>query len=472
MVLGEQGNGDRLRGLLGGCAAFLLVPVAALAQGGETSPTLSASSATLDTPLTAEELAWAQAAWAYFAGPPLGGDVPPPAQSAPGLGLVPFQAESPFATPWSMGDQVAATVLAHRLGLIADREFDQRLSKLLALLNTMPLAFGELPNRFYSPESGAMLGEDLAEGQAGWSAVDTGRLLVWLKIAAVEQPEFASFIRNAVGRFSVCGVVSDEGRLQRTRPGENGTEYAAETSRGYDSYAVQGYRAWGLDVPIPETEPAASEIEIDGVRFPLSEDVSSQAPIMTTPPAYMGLEFKFLTLGPMSGEEVAGGLPSEDLMTAVYDLQARRLTEDGLPTARADFRRSEEPFTLYGTVLANGYAWSTVDPNGTVHPGLDLISTRAVFALDAFFDGEVIDSLRAITAELYDPASGWYEGRYEATGAYETTRTSATNAFVLEAIAYRHLGALFPKEAWPGELGPATSVGATCRLPLAAPQPT
>jgi hypothetical protein len=472
MVLGEQGNRSLRRGWLGGCLALVLVPLVAIAQQGESSTTLSTSSTTLDTPLTEEELAWAQAAWAYFAGPPPAADAPTPPQLAPGPGVVPFQAGSPFATPWSMGDQVAATVLAHRLGLIGDREFDQRFTRLLTFISSMPLAFGELPNRFYSPETGAMLGEDLAEGQAGWSAVDTGRLLVWLRIAAEQHPEFASFIRNAVGRFSVCGVLSQESRLQWTRPGENGTEYAAETSRGYDSYAVQGYRAWGLDAPIPETGPANSEIDIDGVRFPLDVDVTAQAPIMTTPPAYMGLEFGFLTLGPLSGEEVAGGLSSGDLMTAVYDLQARRLTEDGLPTARADFRRSEEPFTLYGTVLANGYAWSTVDPNGTVHPGLDLISTRAVFALDAFFDGEVIDSLRAITAELYDPASGWYEGRYEATGAYETTRTSATNAFVLEAIAYRHLGALFPKEAWPGELGPATSVGATCRLPLAAPQPT
>jgi hypothetical protein len=471
MDLGEQGNRSRLGSLLGGCAALLLVPFSAVAQMGEplTPPT---STMILDTPLTEEELAWARAAWTYFAGPPPTAGSEAPAQLAPGPGLVPFQAGSPFATPWSMGDQIAATVLAHRLGLIDDREFDQRFSRLLAYISSMPLAFGELPNRFYSTDTGAMLGEDLAEGQAGWSAVDTGRLLVWLRIAAEQHPEFASFIRNAVGRFSVCGVVSDQGRLQRTRPGENGTEYAAETSRGYDSYAVQGYRAWGLDTPIPESGPAVSEIDIDGVRFPVDEDVTAQAPIMTTPPAYLGLEFGFLTLGPVSGEEVAGGRASEDLMTAVHDLQARRTTEEGLPTARADFRRSEEPFTLYGTILANGYAWSTVDPGGTLYPRLDLISTRAVFALDAFFDGAVIDTLTALTAELHDPAAGWYEGRYEATGAYETTRTSATNAFVLEAIAYRHLEALFPRAAWPDELGPATSVGATCRLPMAAPPPT
>ncbi len=442
------------------------------APAGDLSTMPSASGATLDTPLTEEELAWAQAAWAYFAGPPPAANATPPVQLAPGPGLVPFQAGSSFATPWSMGDQLAATVLAHRLGLIDDREFDQRFSQLLAYLNRMPLAFGELPNRFYSTETGAMLGEDLAEGQAGWSAVDTGRLLIWLKIAAEQYPEFASFIANAVGRFSVCGVLSEESRLQRTRPGENGTEYAAETPRGYDSYAVQGYRAWGLDAPIPALEPAASEIDIDGLRFPLDLDVTAQAPIMTTPPAYMGLEFGFLTLGPLSDEEVAGGRAARDLMTAVHDLQARRLAEAGNPTARADFRRSEEPFTLYGTILVNGYAWSTVDPGGVLYPQLDLISTRAAFALDTFFDGSLVDALSALTAELHDPALGWYEGRYEATGAYETTRTSATNAFVLEALAYRHLEALFPREAWPEGLGAAISVGESCRLPLAALSPT
>jgi hypothetical protein len=159
-------------------------------------------------------------------------------------------------------------------------------------------------------------------------------------------------------------------------------------------------------------------------------------------------------------------------MTAVHDLQARRYTEAGLPTARADFRRSEEPFTLYGTILANGYPWSTVDPGGTLYSRLDLISTRAVFGLDAFFDGEAVDTLTALTADLHDPAAGWYEGRYEVTGAYEVTRTSATNAFVLEAIAYRHLEALFPREAWPEKIGAAIPVGGSCRLPLAAPPPT
>jgi hypothetical protein len=216
--------------------------------------------------------------------------------------------------------------------------------------------------------------------------------------------------------MNVCQVLSAEQRLQVARPGENGTTYGPETLRGYDAYAVQGYRAWGLEAPLPEPSPADAEIEIDGTLFEVAEDVSNQAPVMTTPPAYLGLEFGFDPLGAEAGEEVAGGYEAEELMTVVHDLQARRFSRRACQQARADFRRSEEPFTLYGTILANGYPWSTVEPGGALRPRLDLISTRAAFGLDVFFDSALVETLSAITAELYDPASGWYEGPLPSNG--------------------------------------------------------
>lgn len=424
----------------------------------------------LDQPLTAEEEAWARTAWAYFAGPPLAEGAPAPVASevpaGSGLWLVPARSGTPVATMWSVGDQLAALVIAHRLEIIGDREFDQRLSGLLGFLNSMPLAFGELPNRLYATDTGASLGEDLQPGVAGWSSVDTGRLLIWLRVVAEERPEFASYIRGAVARLNVCGVRSEEGRLQSARPGESGTTYLAETARGYEAYAAQGYRAWGLEAALPGSASGDFELDLDGVRFPLTEDVTGMAPVMTTPPTYLGLEFGFEALGPEPDEAVAGGRGAEDLLAVIHDLQARRFAETGVPTARADFRRSEEPFTVYGTILANGFPWSTVEPGGAARPRLALLSTRAAFGLDLFFDGDLVDTLAVLTRELQDPNLGWYEGRYEETGAYEATRTSATNAFVLEAIAYRHLGPLFPAAARPGELG---ETGPECRLPLAAP---
>src|SRR3712207_5327893 len=156
-----------------------------------------------------------------------------------------------------------------------------------------------------------MLGEDLQEGVAGWSAVDTGRLLIWLRVVAEERPEYGSFIRSAVSRLSVCGVLSEDLRLQGARSGEAGTTYVAETPRGYDAYAVQGYRAWGLAAPRPEMSSGDSEIVVDGVSFPLTKDATNMAPVMTTPPAYLGLEFAFEPLGAEPDEEVAGGRDAE-----------------------------------------------------------------------------------------------------------------------------------------------------------------
>lgn len=458
-----------------------------------------------DLPFSDEEAVWFRAAWAYFYGAP---PAPPQAQPlgqapvpAPTAGnrvdqntqrggsdaggasaplppapafLVPSRGGTNVATPWSMGDQVAALLLAHRLGLLDAREFDRRFTRLVEFLNRMPLAPGGMPNRFYESSSGVALGPDLQPGVVGWSAVDTGRLLLWLRIASEAHPQFAPFIRNAVARFNVCQILSEDGHLQLgTIVGEE-IQLSPETSRGYDAYGAQGYRAWKLDVPIPEVaESYPFEIEIEGIRFPLAQDHSTQAPVMTTPPAYLGFEFGFNLLGDKL-DDVGGGRSAEPFMKAAAEAQANRYTETGSPTARADFRRSEDPTTVYGTILANGYPWSVIAPDGTLRADLGLVSTRAAFAIDAFADDPNADLLLPLIGELYDHQGGWYEGRYERTGAYEQTRTSATNAFVMEALAYRHLGALYPDSARPDTFQPiAPGPDGACRLPnsVLPPQP-
>ena len=443
-----------------------------------------------DLPFSDEEEVWFRAAWAYFDGPPpappqagspenpniqgwdadAGGASAPTAQAMPFL--VPSREGTNVATPWSMGDQIAALLLAHRLGLLDVREFDRRFTRLVEFLNRMPLAPGGMPNRFYDTSSGATLGADLQPGVTGWSAVDTGRLLLWLRIASEMHPQFAPFIRNAVARFDVCRILSEDGHLQLgTIVGEE-IQLSPETIRGYDAYAAQGYRAWNLDVPIPKAASTYPfEVEIQGILFPLAQDYSTHAPLMTTPPAYLGLEFGFNPLGD-EADEVGGGRTAEPFMRAVAEAQANRYIATGRPTARADFRRSDDPTTVYGTILANGYPWSVLAPDGTLRTDLGLISTRAAFALDAFADDPNADLLLPLVGELYDPHGGWYEGRYEQSGAYEQTRTSATNAFVMEALAYRYLGPLYPSSARPDAFQPiAPGSNGSCTLPRAVDPP-
>jgi hypothetical protein len=367
-----------------------------------------------------------------------------------------------------MGDEVAALVIARRFGIIDGRDFDRRMSRLVDYLNWMPLGPDGMHNLFYDPNTGATLGGDLQPGVAGWSAVDTGRLLLWLRIAAAAHPEFAPFIRNGVARLSVCPIRSPEGRLQAARTGAEGLQVFPATSRGYDAYAVQGYRAWGLDVPLPAAPEAFDfAIEIEGVQFPLAEDVGNQPPVMTTPPAYLGLELGLEPLGNPE-EEVAGGRTAQALMDALHEVQASRYASTGLFTARADYQRSDDPYEIISTILDDGYRFSVTDRGGAARPDRALISTRAVFALSSLYESDYAASLAALLEPLRDPGRGWFEGRYETSGAVETTRTSATNAFVLEALAFQRLGPLFPEEARPEELQPiAAGPDGACRLPLA-----
>ncbi len=48
-----------------------------------------------------------------------------------------------------------------------------------------------------------------------------------------------------------------------------------------------------------------------------------------------------------------------------------------------------------------------------------------------------------LVRELYDPARGWYEGRYELNASYEKSITLKTNAGVLEALLYKANGKLY-----------------------------
>lgn len=435
-----------------------------------------------------------QAAWAYFGGPPAAPApsaawTSPPAEAAGDSApdgapltsqstvmqptgeaqqlLVAVRSGTTVATPWSMADQITALLIARRLGYIDARTFDRRFTRMVSFLGQMQLTADGMPNRFYDVSTGAALDGSLQPGVAGWSAVDTGRLLLWLRIAAEEHPQFAPFIRRAVARLSVCRIISERGQLQLGTAGGEGIQLSPESGRGYDAYAAQGYRAWGIEVPVPAVaESYPFQTEIGGVRFAVSEDTTNQAPVMSTPPAYLGFELGFEPLG-QSVDEVAGGRSAVDAMAAVAEAQAARYAESGKPTGRSDFRRGEDPTTVFGTVLAQGYPWSVSAPDGTLRAELPLVTTRAAFALNTFAEDPNAQLLLMLVEELFDPSSGWFEGRYEATGAYEETRTSATNAFVMEALAYRHLGPLYPDAARPRDLQPlAMTRDGTCRLPL------
>jgi hypothetical protein len=379
---------------------------------------------------------WARTAWRYLEN-----------NTDYDSGLVNGMDRTPTFTMANAGDAIAATLAAHELKLIAAHEFDLRLSRLLGFLATMDLSQGKLPNKVYNSASGRMVGFENRPDDIGWSAVDIGRALLWLRIAGRRHPRFQEYTDKAVLRWTFCDALDACGAL-RGMARANGQVHTYQEGRfGYEQLAAAGYAAWGFDARGAAT-PAIAYANVEGQRLPHdSRDPrtsGAQAPLLTMPFVLSGLEYGW--------QAADGSSPLRDAARTVYAVQESRWRRERQLTARTDFQLREAPWVVLDSVWASGYAWNTIASDGKEHERLALVSVRAAFGLWALWPTDYTQALIEGVRWLYDADRGWFEGRYEQGGAPNTTITLATNAQVLEALWFKAAGApLFGTEpAKPG----------------------
>ena len=133
--------------------------------------------------LTAEERALAETAWRYLRN-----------NTQPGTGLVNAVENYPSATLWDMGSAMAGVTAAQRLGLIDRADASARLRAMLDTLGRITLFRGLCPNKAYDTRDGERVDYANQPGEIGCSALDVGRLLVWLRITAQRYPELAAAV--------------------------------------------------------------------------------------------------------------------------------------------------------------------------------------------------------------------------------------------------------------------------------------
>ena len=178
----------------------------------------------------------AERAWAYVE-----------AGYEPRTGLIRTVTEYPVATVWDIGSGIAALVAAHDLGFLARAGYEERLGRVLATLERMPLFEGVAFNKTYSTSSARMLSreETISERGFGWSATDLGRLLIWLRIVSDREPAFAATVRRVVDRLDFDRLVHD-GYLQGEDLDRRGRlRMYREGTLGYEQYAAAGFALWG-----------------------------------------------------------------------------------------------------------------------------------------------------------------------------------------------------------------------------------
>lgn len=387
--------------------------------------------------LTEQELAWSQTAWQYFVN-----------NTQLSTGLVNSIDNYPTMDMTSLADYLISLQAALQFELISTKEHDERLTLAIDFLVKMPLTRQGVPNKVYSTSTRTMVNYANQPSELGWSAIDIGRLLIALAITKQHNPEFSEYIDKAVLRWNFCALVSEKGELYGGNINNNQVTRYKEGRLGIEEYAAYGYQDWQI---IPKKTMMLEPYEvatINGIdllfdgRDPRYFDVLR--PVFSTPYLWLGLEFNWDDINDDSSfDSTHSNAPLAAMADSVYQVQQSRWDKERIYTARAEHVVSGDPYFVYDAIYALGTPWITVAEDGSSHDLLALVSTRVAFQMWALWNTDYTERLMVLVQELYNPQRGWYEGRYEATSAYEKSITLKTNAGVLEALLYKVNGKLY-----------------------------
>jgi hypothetical protein len=401
--------------------------------------------------LTEREMAMARAAWAYFE-----------KATQPETGLANSILTYPSTTMWDTASYLSALVSAYELGLIDQRTFRLRGLKVLGTLRRLDLFRGELPNKAYNTQTAEKVDYTNKPGEIGFSALDIGRLMVWLKIIEQRYDFLANSAEGVVERWAFCNVISPKGELMGAAVGkDNGTRYFQEGRLGYEEYAAKGFELWGFTTERSIRPDPVSWVDIYGVQVPYD----GRDPRVYNTQDYVLTE-SYLLDGIELGWDQTADLTAEatdftdswraDFAGRIYLVQERRYEDTGILTARSEHQVEGAPYFVYDSIFSDGYPWNTLDTDGNYAADRSAVALKAAIGMWALWDTPYTDELFENVADLYDPSAGFFEGLYENGNGYIPLQTANNNGIILATLLFKAQGPIFRqlvtrKSQWPGE---------------------
>lgn len=352
-------------------------------------------------------------------------------QYQPGTGLVNSVASYPYATMWDVASGLAALHCANRLGLLPDPEYDARMRRALQTLRTAPLFEGSIFNKNYSTRTGALAGRDGSDAAGarrgyGWSALDLGRFLVWLRIIATHDPEYAGEIEAIVGRIDFSRVVGS-GYLWGETISRSGrrTRYT-EGRIPYEQYSAAGYALWGHPAELA-ARLEQNSLPIRVLDVPLFADRRGLDHLTSEPFILAGLE---LGWSPEMASFAANVLRAQ---AARYRRtgQVTMASEDAIPRAPHYF--------YYYTLNYHGTQFAVTTQTGAVLRSPRWVSAKAAFAWNALLPSAYTRLAMAAVAPARS-ATGWSSGVFEGGAQPTGSENVNTAAVILEAALYHATG--------------------------------
>ncbi|CAN1212568.1 DUF3131 domain-containing protein [Tumidithrix helvetica PCC 7403] len=380
--------------------------------------------------LSPEELALARQAWRYFE-----------RNWNAETGLINSADGFASVTLWDQAAAIAALVSAKELGFVSEAEFEQKMRRMLQTLAKLPLYKGELPNKVYNSQTlmPVNYGQLDKREEIGWSALDIGRMAIWLKIVGTKYPQFKDDT-EAVWRSWKVARLTKNGQMYGTSVVKGKEEYNQEGRLGYESYAAYGLKLWGLDVSQAmdiKSQVAFVELYGQGVPYDKRDFATSQANnyVLSEPYFLDGIETGFQTLPKAYADRILAA--QEQRYQATKQLTA--LTEDNL---------DREPYFVYNTLFVNGQAWATITDSRKTANNLRFLSAKAAIGWYVLYGTPYTRSLYDFVNSKLKAEWGWYNGFYESLNEPNKALTANNNGVILESILYKKVGQ--PLTVWAG----------------------
>jgi Protein of unknown function (DUF3131) len=336
-------------------------------------------------------------------------------------------------TLWDQSAALAGVISAREMGLISPAEFSARMSKMLATLAKLPLYKGELPNKVYNAKTliPVSYGQLTQRTEIGWSAIDVGRLALWLKIVVYKYPQFKPQVEAVWKSWNVDRLTKD-GQMYGTQQKGNKESYNQEGRLGYESYAAYGLKLWGLNVSQAlDVENRSAFIKLYGqsIPFDIRDAANSKANnyVLSEPYILDGIETGFRSLPKAYADQILAA--QEARYNATQQLTA--ITEDNLDRA---------PYFVYNTLYVNGKAWSTISDDGKDYSHLRFVSSKAAIGWDALYGKPYTHKLFNFVSKNLEAKGGWYSGFYETLQQPNAVLTANSNGIILESLLYKKVG--------------------------------
>ncbi|HZE07292.1 MAG TPA: DUF3131 domain-containing protein [Gemmatimonadaceae bacterium] len=332
-----------------------------------------------------------------------------------------------FVTVWDIASGLAALYSGHELGLIADGPFNQRMGRALSTLSTMDLFDHVAFNKSYEARSGRMIDrrEHVSSRGIGWSVTDIGRLLIWLRIIAVNQPQFASQAAAIVKRLDMGRLIQDGYLHGEDLDPRTGSRRSFQEGRiGYEQYAASGFALWGVHAD-KALDARLNALPVNVLGISIVADKRGDERITSEPYIMMGME--------------TGWFSPELRQQAwrVLAAQEARYKSTGIITMVSEDALPDPPYYFYYyDVYRQGKAFVVDAPVGSFVENPRWISAKAAFAWHALLPSPY--TLAAIQAVMPAaiPGRGWGAGVYEGSNRSTGDASLNTAALILEAAVY------------------------------------